>query len=255
MKYYNDELYHSRTKGSKNGVRLYQYKDGTLTPAGKRRYLKGNTKGSVSKEFEEEYEYNSRENEYFGKPSSKSKSKRVRPQSKADQVSKKIVSSPTIDRSYEPKEPFDPSYRRVDGERPFRIRNPKQRQYSKFDRFKIKAEYKWRKAKKKIRKSINDKIHKYFENSYNKYIQDQIILPKGSDGINHLTKYTLPEADDALNSYIHMNVHKTLGSYVSAIIQISQMNIANACTRFLDSIGLDDEVDGFLNKLNIKPRY
>ena len=37
-----DELKHYRTPGSKNGVRLYQYKDGSLTPAGKQRYLKGN---------------------------------------------------------------------------------------------------------------------------------------------------------------------------------------------------------------------
>ena len=32
-------LIHYRTPGSRNGVRLYQYEDGTLTPLGKRRYL------------------------------------------------------------------------------------------------------------------------------------------------------------------------------------------------------------------------
>lgn len=31
---YADELYHFRTKGSKNGVRRYQYPDGSLTPEG-----------------------------------------------------------------------------------------------------------------------------------------------------------------------------------------------------------------------------
>lgn len=36
----NDELYHFRTKGSKNGRRLYQNEDGSLTPAGRERYLK-----------------------------------------------------------------------------------------------------------------------------------------------------------------------------------------------------------------------
>lgn len=34
----NDELMHYRTKGSKNGVRLYQNPDGSLTPLGERRY-------------------------------------------------------------------------------------------------------------------------------------------------------------------------------------------------------------------------
>lgn len=33
-----DELYHHRTKGSKNGQRLYQYPDGSLTPLGYEHY-------------------------------------------------------------------------------------------------------------------------------------------------------------------------------------------------------------------------
>lgn len=36
-KYYSNELYHWRTKGSKNGVRLYQNEDGTYTELGKAR--------------------------------------------------------------------------------------------------------------------------------------------------------------------------------------------------------------------------
>lgn len=36
-----NELYHEGTKGMHWGVRRYQYKDGSLTPAGRRRYLKG----------------------------------------------------------------------------------------------------------------------------------------------------------------------------------------------------------------------
>ena len=35
---YSDELWHFRTPGSKNGIRLYQYKDGSYTPLGRIHY-------------------------------------------------------------------------------------------------------------------------------------------------------------------------------------------------------------------------
>lgn len=49
---YSDELYHHGIKGQRWGIRRYQNKDGTLTPAGKKRvahedYTKAHTKKSV----------------------------------------------------------------------------------------------------------------------------------------------------------------------------------------------------------------
>ena len=37
---YSDELYHHGIKGQRWGIRRYQNKDGTLTPAGKKRAAK-----------------------------------------------------------------------------------------------------------------------------------------------------------------------------------------------------------------------
>lgn len=51
-------LLHYRTPGSKNGVRLYQNKDGSLTPAGERRYLKGSQWNSRYKKSSQSSESN-----------------------------------------------------------------------------------------------------------------------------------------------------------------------------------------------------
>lgn len=47
-----DFIAHSRTKGSKNGVRLYQYEDGTYTELGKERRRVGFNKEKAKKWFE-----------------------------------------------------------------------------------------------------------------------------------------------------------------------------------------------------------
>ena len=48
VKRISDELYHYGIKGQRRGVRRYQNKDGSLTAAGKARYLdpKSNSRGS-----------------------------------------------------------------------------------------------------------------------------------------------------------------------------------------------------------------
>lgn len=51
--YEGASLMHYRTKGSKNGVRLYQYEDGSLTPLGRIHYGVGQGRKSAKKDDEE----------------------------------------------------------------------------------------------------------------------------------------------------------------------------------------------------------
>lgn len=68
-----NSLKHYRTPGSKNGVRKYQYEDGTLTPAGKIHYgvgksPKGGPAGVQQTKFNDKTNYFTKENDYgYGK--------------------------------------------------------------------------------------------------------------------------------------------------------------------------------------------
>ena len=95
-------------------------------------------------------------------------------------------------------------------------------------------------------------VQSYFEKSSEKYSKGVVNPPKGSDGINHLAEYIDKEMEDAVRAYGDMQKSGSAGNMLNSFIQTSQMNIVNGCARFLDSIGLDDEVASFLSKLKIK---
>lgn len=261
-----DYLIHYRTPGSKNGIRLYQYKDGTLTPAGRRRYLDGKIKGNtVSKEYEEELDFNSQQNVYpsgFDNPNSKPKPKSNSRQrvSKSDEINKKISK---VDREY----PHGyASWYDKNNEvwRKKRTRDPESRKPVRIDTaialladgaIEVGRRVVVEPIKKILDiagKEVKSHIKKYFENSFGKHFGYQISPPKGSDGVNELVQYTNKEASDALDSYINSVSTGSIGSYINTFIQTTQMNIANGCSRFLDSIGMDGKVNKFLKKLGIK---
>lgn len=95
-------------------------------------------------------------------------------------------------------------------------------------------------------------VNTYFEKSSEKYNKSIFNPPKGSDYVNHLSEYIDKEMQDAVKAYGDAQKSGTAGAILSSFIQTSQMNIVNGCARFLDSIGMDDEVASFLKKLKIK---
>lgn len=190
---------------------------------------------------------------------SSAKSSRQRPNSKVDKIAKKMENYRPVNKDFDEFN-IPVSYRRVGDERPFRIRGPYWRKTAEKDRknpfFQIKKHTvrAYRKIRDKAFSLLKKSIDKYVDKSFGKYLEYSYTPPKGSDLINHLQPYVEKESDEALTTYINAVSTGDIGDYINSFIQSSQMNIVNGCARFLDSVGLDDEVNNFLNKLNIKSK-
>lgn len=278
--YYNGELYHAGVKGmqwgkhlpgttwwkdfpgrqriSKAGDQLNnKLRNSPVIPKNQRNFRGGIKGTNVGPEYEQELEFNSQENVYPGsKP--KSKSSRFRPQSKVDKIDKKLENYQPLNKEFD--EFNNPvSYRKVNDERPFRIRGPYWRDVSEKNNkdpiFQIKkyATRTYRKLRDKAFAFLKKSIDTYIDKSFSKYLE-YYSPPKGSDKINHLRPYIEKESDEALTTYITAVSTGDIGDYINSFIQSSQMNIVNGCSRFLDSVGLDDEVYSFLKKLGIKDK-
>lgn len=243
----NNYLIHYRTPGSKNGIRKYQDKFGHLTRAGELRYLKYKGQGRPKNVL-------NYDEARVGWSTTKDKPgvTRRKPYSKANTIEDKLP------KDYKPHDKDKRPYKDINGEKPFAMRTPYHRRFDEertvFDKVIDNIEDTWNNLKKKVHNSSTNFIKQYFEKSYNKYITNQLIPPKGSDGFNYLSNYTNKEADEALASYLYINANKGPCSLINSFVQTSQMNISSACARFLDALNLDDEVNSFLQKLGIKNR-
>ena len=110
-----------------------------------------------------------------------------------------------------------------------------------------------RNAYSSVRTEAQNILNKYYDNSFTKPGSKKPIIT-GKSGDNELYSYVTKEYKEAIESYNQKLADGPIGKQLNSFIQIAQYNVISGCARWLDSIGMDDEVASFLKKLNIKSK-
>lgn len=103
-----------------------------------------------------------------------------------------------------------------------------------------------RKAYDSARNEVQTLINKYYSSSSAK----NATLRTGKSGLNELESFVYGNNGSyskACDAWINAKKSSTM-SQINSLIQTTRFNIASGCAKFLDSIGLDDEVAKFLRK-------
>jgi len=115
--------------------------------------------------------------------------------------------------------------------------------------------------------ALKDKAHKAYSQSANKvhdfmksyysgsHDKNNVLANKtvtGKSGINYLNTYVASAQGKACKAYMTSTVNGHVGDEINSFLQITKYNAIAGAARFLDSIGLDDEVASFLNKFKKK---
>ena len=106
-----------------------------------------------------------------------------------------------------------------------------------------------RDAYKYVRLNVKNCLNKYQSAVMQR---GEKVLITGKSGMNHLQDYVVKEMFESIEAYNNASLNGPLGKTVNSFIQTAQYDVVRGCARFLDSIGLDDEVASFLKRFKKK---
>lgn len=248
----SDYLIHYRTPGSKNGVRLYQYKDGSLTPLGKQRYLEGMrrhrvSKPKVSKEFEDEINYNSQKNKYFD-DSEFGNYRYIKGESLYQPMPG--TSKPKASKEYQDEVNFNSQknsyFKPLQGESlnnsiDFKkLQDQVNSNLDKQDKNHVTVN-----TKKQGSKEYQDELN--FNSQKNIYPTPVAPTPS-FNYTTPLQKIYNKERTEAAKAFMKYKRNKTFMNKLNSFIQKSQSDLVGAVTKFLEKYNLDDTVNMFLSR-------
>lgn len=107
-------------------------------------------------------------------------------------------------------------------------------------------------AYKNVRKQVQNVLNKYYVSTLTRNARKGTVT--GKSDVNYLAPYISGELGDAINAYASASANGPIGNQMNGFIQTAKYDVASGCARFLDAIGMDDEVASFLKKLNINPK-